>query len=106
MFLRCKRRRKDGKEHRYWSVVENRRVAGGKTVQKHILYLGEINDGQQEAWRKSIEVFSEDADQTQQMYLFPNDRSETVDWEDAVHVVVSAIHVFPMRPKSNEKNTS
>ena len=58
MFLRCKKRRKDGKEHRYWSVVENRRVATGKTVQKHLLYLGEINDNQQQAWRKSIEVFT------------------------------------------------
>jgi hypothetical protein len=28
MFLRHKVRRKDGKEHRYWSSVENRRVSG------------------------------------------------------------------------------
>ena len=42
MFLRCKTRKKDGKEHRYWSVVENRRVAGGRVVQKHVLYLGEM----------------------------------------------------------------
>ena len=44
MFLRHKVRRKDGKEHRYWSIVENRRVSGGRTVQRHVLYLGEIND--------------------------------------------------------------
>ena len=44
MFLRHKIRRKDGKEHRYWSIVENRRVSGGRTVQRHVLYLGEIND--------------------------------------------------------------
>ena len=44
MFLRCKVRRKDGKQHRYWSVVENTRVAGGRVVQRHVLYLGEIND--------------------------------------------------------------
>ena len=42
MFLRCKVRRKDGKQHRYWSVVENTRVAGGRVVQRHVLYLGEI----------------------------------------------------------------
>jgi len=29
MFLRCKVRRKDGKQHRYWSVVENTRVGWG-----------------------------------------------------------------------------
>src|ERR1700757_5163896 len=47
MFLRCKVRRKDGKQHRYWSVVENARVAGGRVVQRHVLYLGEINDTQE-----------------------------------------------------------
>jgi len=40
MFLRCKVRRKDGKQHRYWSVVENTRVGGGRVVQRHVLYLG------------------------------------------------------------------
>jgi hypothetical protein len=30
MFLRCKVRRKDGKQHRYWSVVENTCVGGGR----------------------------------------------------------------------------
>ena len=49
MFLRHKIRRKDGKEHRYWSIVENRRVSGGRTVQRHVLYLGEINDTQRAA---------------------------------------------------------
>ena len=57
MFLRCTNRKKDGKQHRYWSVVENRRVAGGRVVQRQVLYLGEINDSQREAWRKTIEVF-------------------------------------------------
>ena len=56
MFLRCKVRRKDGKQHRYWSVVENTRVAGGRMVQRHVLYLGEINDSQELAWRRSIEA--------------------------------------------------
>src|ERR1700736_1153731 len=60
MFLRCKVRRKDGKQHRYWSVVENTRVAGGRVVQRHVLYLGEINDTQELAWRRSIEVLEDD----------------------------------------------
>src|ERR1035437_1457990 len=59
MFLRCKVRKKNGKEHRSWSLVENRRVAGGRVVQRHVLYLGEINDSQQLAWRKSVEMFPE-----------------------------------------------
>src|ERR1700692_2449343 len=60
MFLRCKVRRKDGKQHRYWSVVENTRVAGGRVVQRHVLYLGEINDTQELAWRRAIEVWEDD----------------------------------------------
>jgi hypothetical protein len=61
MFLRHKIRRKDGKEHRTWSVVENRRVQDGRVVQRQVLYLGEINDSQKAAWSKAIEVFDEDA---------------------------------------------
>src|SRR5205085_7298458 len=63
MFLRCKVRRKDGKQHRYWSVFENTRIAGGRVVQRHVLYLGEINDTQESAWRRSIEVLEEGARQ-------------------------------------------
>ena len=59
MFLRSKRRVKDGKEHRYWSVVENRRVRSGRVVQRQVLFLGEINDRQQGAWRQTLEVFDE-----------------------------------------------
>ena len=76
MFLRHKIRQKDGKEHRTFSVVENRRVAGGRVVQRHVLYLGEINDSQELAWRKSIEVFEEGAAQPRTLSLFPEDRCE------------------------------
>ena len=58
MFVRCKKRRKDGKEHRYWSVVENVRVRSGRVVQRQVLYLGEINDSQGAAWCRTIEVAS------------------------------------------------
>jgi hypothetical protein len=75
MFLRCKTRRKDGKIHRSWSLVENRRVRGGHVVQRQVLYLGEINDSQQAAWRRTIEVFAEGqasrSARRQQMALFP-----------------------------------
>jgi hypothetical protein len=56
MFLKCSKRKKNGKEHRSWSIVESRRL-GDISVQAHVLYLGEINDGQQAAWRKTIAVF-------------------------------------------------
>src|ERR1017187_3946337 len=59
MFLRCKVRKKNGKEHRAWSIVEHRRVTGGRVVHRHVVCLGEIKDSQQLAWRKSAEMFPE-----------------------------------------------
>lgn len=74
MYLKCSKRRKNGKEHRSWSIVENRRVQGGQGVQRHVLYLGEINDSQQAAWQKSIAVLSEGENEPRQVALFPEDR--------------------------------
>lgn len=74
MYLRSHKRSKDGKEHRYFSIVQARRLASGKAVQKPCLYLGEINDSQQERWRKTLEVFDETAQRFQTMSLFPDDR--------------------------------
>jgi len=85
MFLRCTRRKKDGKEHRYWNVVENRRISGGRVVQRQVLYLGEINDSQREAWRKTIEVF-EERGTTAQMALFPDDDPVEIDDEQVVRI--------------------
>jgi hypothetical protein len=78
MFLRKTPRKKDGKTHDYWSVVENKRVAGGRIVQRHVLYLGEINASQAMAWRKAIEVFDDDAGHPRTLALFPEDRCTAV----------------------------
>ena len=74
MFLRCTERKKDGKEHRYWSIVENRRCSGGKIVQRPVLYLGEVNDSQREGWCRVIEAFDEDRGQQRSLALFAWDR--------------------------------
>ena len=74
MFLRSNRRFKDGKEHRYWNIVENRRCANGKVVQRQLLYLGEIGDGQHDDWSRAIEAFDEDAQRHTQLRLFSADR--------------------------------
>ena len=74
MFLRSKRRFKNGKWHRYYSVVENRRLSGDRVVQRQVLYLGDINDSQEAAWRKTLEVFDEPRRTTCPMSLFPEDR--------------------------------
>ena len=74
MFLRRSERKKNGKTHRYWNIVENKRLDGGRVVQRHVLYLGEINSSQAAAWRKAIEVFDADAGAARTLALFPEDR--------------------------------
>jgi hypothetical protein len=84
MFLRATVRKKDGKEHTYWSVVENRRVAGGRVLQRHVLYLGEINSSQELAWRKSIEVLDEGARGLRSLSLFAEDRCAELLPDDSI----------------------
>ena len=93
MFLRSTNRRKDGKDHRYFSIVENRRVPGGKTVQGRVLYLGEINDQQQAAWRKTLEVFDEEEQRYTEMSLFADDRELPADALDRVQVKLSGLEL-------------
>ena len=93
MFLRAKKRFKDGKEHRYWSIVENRRVAGDRVVQRQVLYLGEINDSQKAAWCRSIEVFGDDETQAEQIAIFPQDRQAPELDCDVVQVKLSGLQV-------------
>jgi len=76
MFLRAKTRKKDGKTHRYWSVVENKRVSGGRVVQRQVLYLGELNDAQRAGWVRTIDGLEPRKNNTRQLALFPDDREE------------------------------
>ena len=93
MFLRSTNRRKDGKDHRYFSIVENRRLPGGKTAQRTVLYLGEINDQQQAAWRKTLDVFDETEQRFTSLSLFPDDRELPADAVDSVQVRVSGLEL-------------
>jgi hypothetical protein len=86
MFLRAKTRIKDGKEHRTWSVVENRRVSGGKTIQRQVLYLGEVAEGQQAQWNKTLEAFDEGTGRMTQIALFPEARAAPEALPEAVQV--------------------
>src|SRR5277367_1477847 len=97
MFLRFTTRKKNGKEHRYYSLVENRRVASGRVVQRHALYLGEINDSQEEAWRKTIEIFQEGQARPRTVALFPEDRIGAVADEDIVRIRLSQLSLH--RPR-------
>jgi transposase len=75
MYLRCHRRVKDGKEHRYWSIEEKHRCADGRAVDRRVLYLGEINDGQQASWLRCIEAIEEGSQRQLRLALFPADRA-------------------------------
>ena len=76
MFLREKTRKKNGKTHRYWSVVENRRIRGGRIAQRQVLYLGELNDTQHAGWVRAIHAFEGKSDKSHQLALFPSDRDQ------------------------------
>ncbi len=93
VFLRSTNRKKDGKDHRYFSVVENRRVSGGQTIQRTVLYLGEINDQQQAAWRKTLEVFDEQEQRSSTVSLFPDDREIPADAVDGLAVKLSELEL-------------
>lgn len=98
MFLRATIRKKDGKEHRYWSLVESKRVSGGRVVQRHVLYLGEINSSQELGWRKSIEVLEDGAARPRSLALFPEDRCDGV-LPDASIVRLKLSQVRLSRPR-------
>ncbi len=98
MFLRSTPRKKNDRIHRYFSVVENRRLPGSRTVQRTVLYLGEINDQQQAAWRKSLEVFDEDEQDYRTLSLFPDDREVPADVLDSIQVKLSGLEL--RRPRT------
>jgi transposase len=97
MFLRYTTRKKNGKEHRYYSLAENRRVASGWVVQRQALYLGEINDSQEEAWCKTIEIFQEGQARPRTVALFPEDRISAVADGDIVRIRLSELSLH--RPR-------
>jgi hypothetical protein len=98
MFLRQNKRRKNGKTHRYFSVVENRRTGSGTTTQRQVLYLGEINDSQQQAWRQTLKVFDEDRRQYCELSLFPDDRPLPPGEVNAIRVKLDQVQL--RRPRS------
>jgi len=98
MYLRHTTRKKDGKQHRYFSIVENRRVAGGKMAQRTVLYLGEINDQQRAAWCKSLDVFDERERRYTNLSLFPEDRAIPPDAVDSLQVKLSGLEL--KRPRT------
>lgn len=98
MFLRGTNRKKDGKNHRYFSVVENRRLTSGNIVQRTVLYLGEINDTQESAWLKTLAVFDEEEHRSRELSLFPDDREIPEEAVDSLQVKLSGMEL--RRPRA------
>ena len=98
MYLRAYQRKKDGKCHRYFSVVESRRLPAGRVVQRTVLYLGEINDSQQEAWRKTLEVFDESEQSYRTLSLFPEDRTIPAEAVNSIQVKLNEMQL--RRPRA------
>ena len=101
MFLRAKVRKKDGKEHRYYSVVENRRVGRKRLAQRTVLYLGEINSSQEAAWRKSLEVFDESRQAYSTLSLFAADREIPAEATNSVQVKLREMELRRARAFGN-----
>lgn len=94
MFLKCRERRKDGKTHRSWSIVESRRYARNKVAHRHVLYLGEINDSERQAWERTIAVIDERDGTQRHLALFPTDRTPPSASEvDSLQVRMSALRL-------------
>lgn len=89
MFLKAHRRRKDGKEHRYYSLVESVRTARGPQ-HRTVVYLGELNGSVESAWRRAISVFNQEGGECQ-LELFASDSSEVPQGERVAQVLLDRV---------------
>jgi hypothetical protein len=92
MFLKRRTRRKDGKVHTYYSVCESLRVHHGRTVQRQLLHLGELNTTQFDSWQHTLEVLHEDGSRHQRR-LFTDREGAAPQAEDVVEVKLSSFAV-------------
>ena len=99
MFLRPNNRSKDGKAHRYWSLVETIRTADGPR-QRTVCYLGELNGSAQARWLKTIEVFNEQGE-SRQLKLFPSDVEPPEDDPNIARVLLNKVRLERSRQFGN-----
>jgi transposase len=91
MFLRSHGRKKDGKDHTYWSLVETVRTPDGPR-QKTLCYLGELNNSAQARWLTTVEVFNEQGE-TRQLKLFPSHVEPPPDDPQVARVVLNKVRL-------------
>jgi len=93
MFLKRRTRRKDGKEHVYYSVCESLRVHGGRTMQRQLLHLGELNTTQHDAWQHTLDVLHEDGSRHQRRLFADGENGAPPAGDDVVEVKLSSFAV-------------
>src|SRR5215216_246788 len=91
MFLRPHLRKKDGKDHSYWSLVETVRTSDGPR-QRTLCYLGELNSSAQARWLKTIEVFNEQGE-SEQLKLFPSQVAPPADDPQVARVLLNKVRL-------------
>src|SRR6266702_5871617 len=91
MFLRPHQRKKDGKQHTYWSLVETVRTPVGPR-HRTLCYLGELNSSAQSRWLKTVEVFNEHGE-AQQLKLFPSHVEAPADDPQVARVLVNRVRL-------------
>jgi hypothetical protein len=91
MFLRPHSRKKDGKDHTCWSLVETVRTPDGPR-QKTLCYLGELNSSAQARWQTTVEVFNEHGE-AQQLKLFPSHVAPSDDDPQVARVLLNRVRL-------------
>lgn len=89
MLLRPHTRNTDGKQHRYWSLVETVRTPDGPR-QRRPCYLGELNDSAQARWLRTVDVFNAQGE-AEQLKLFPSDVEPPPDDPQVARVLLNKV---------------
>jgi transposase len=93
MFLRRFERRKNGKPHTYWALVESYRTAKGSR-QRVVAYLGELTAGEQNGWAKLGSHLNGEAKRRRpQITLFDPPRRDEPGDDEPVLVKLSSIRL-------------
>lgn len=98
MYLRANNRKKNGKTHCYFNVVEKRYLPNGESLQWQVLYLGELNSVQETAWRKTLKVLDGKSEEARNLSLFPEVHLLQPEAVDKIQVKLSGMKLS--RPRA------
>lgn len=90
VFLKAHPKRKSGKQHCYFSLVESVRTSRGPQ-HRTLAYLGELNSAAEATWRRTVQVFNRDGS-SQQLELFASNEPALPSGENVVQVVLDRVH--------------